>query len=63
MSTPTAPAPAPVAEKKRDAKSFDLQHALKRAMGGGLAGAAAMGIQVSALMVGHQHRASRVEYG
>lgn len=39
-------------EQKKDRNAFDLKHALKRAMGGGVAGAAAMGIQVSALMVG-----------
>lgn len=48
MSTPTAP----TQEKKKDKNAFDIKHALKRAMGGGVAGAAAMGIQVTALMVG-----------
>ncbi len=38
-------------ENKKRAAEFDVNRALKRALGGGLAGASAMVVQVATLMV------------
>ncbi|KXS21371.1 mitochondrial carrier [Gonapodya prolifera JEL478] len=49
MATPTATADAAQAQAQKPKPQFDANKALKRAMGGGIAGASAMAIQVRAL--------------